>query len=293
MAQAIAALADTPVGVWDAENNLVWGEAADDPPGAYPVQIAETQIGVVTGGKAAAALAEFLSYAAENEFEKRQMGREVLDSYRELNILYNISDKLAACSGVREMAILAIKEARKLIVSTGGAVMLFDAGGGILRTVAAAAREGAPESVFMPCMDVINFVHETGKAEIVNDVPADRRFIDGDGDEVGAVSSLVCVPLKAGRETMGVMTVINEDPYPYTAADLKLVAALALQTAPMIEQALAYEEKLRVLERELLELCVEIDEGTKYVSMTDIAQMAYFQELRRKAQRTRERREES
>lgn len=285
--QSIIALADSPLGIYDAEDNLVYGQALERPQTSFSVEIAETQIGWVKGGPEAAVLAEFLSYAAESEFEKRRMGREVLDSYRELNILYNLSDKLALCSDLKQMALLAIEEAGRLLVSAAGTVMLVDRKSNQLESAALVG----PAEVFDLCMDIIAFVRDTGKAEIVNDVLADQRFPEIERE--ASINSLICAPLKAGRETIGVMVLANKAPDTYTAADLKIFAALALQTAPMIEQAQAYEERLRELEQELLELCIEIDEGTRFVSMTDIAQMTYFKELQRKAKRTRERREEN
>ncbi len=286
---AIIALADGPVGIEDTDGNLIMGDAPPDPPRRLPVERGETLLGWVVGGEGAVAVADLLIYAVQSEYEKQRLGAEILDKYRELNLLYNISEKLAARSGLRAMAKLVIEEVRKLIATSGGAVMLRDVETGALKTIAAFSQEGEPDVYLAPCEGIITNVIEIGKAEIVNNVAYDPRLIECDTDV--PVGALLCAPLWANDRVVGVMVISHKEPVSYTSEDLKLMAALAAQTAPVLEHALAYEQKLKVLEQELLDLCTEIDDGTRFVSMSDIAQTAYFKELQHKARCTRARRE--
>ena len=74
--------------------------------------------------------------AETKEFEKKALAGEVLDKYRELNIIYDITEKMAASSELKAMAKLAIDEAGRLIQASAGSVMLLRPETGVLRTIA-------------------------------------------------------------------------------------------------------------------------------------------------------------
>jgi len=81
-------------------------------------------------------------------------------------------------------------------------------------------------------------VWASGRAEIVNDVHSDQRFVEG----AFAISSLMCAPLKAKDEVIGVIKLGSDQPFTYTAEDLKIFTTLALLTASAIENAGLYEQ---------------------------------------------------
>jgi len=75
---------------------------------------------------------------------------------------------------------------------------------------------------------------ERGTAEIVNDCIADER-VPNSGQLLKAV---ICAPLRAGQRTVGVIMLGNSaEDAPYSAADLKLLNTIALQTAASIENS--------------------------------------------------------
>ena len=62
----------------------------------------------------------------DKEVERKALGAEVLHLYREINLIYSFSEKLAALLDVERVAALTLREARHSIVATDGAVMLLD-----------------------------------------------------------------------------------------------------------------------------------------------------------------------
>ena len=92
-------------------------------------------------------------------------------------------------------------------------------------------------------------VAANGIGEVVNDVDSDaRRTISHT-----AIKALICAPLKVRKKTIGVIAVGSTMPMQYTAAELKLVNTLGLQTATAIENARLFERTVQAaLERERL-----------------------------------------
>jgi sigma-B regulation protein RsbU (phosphoserine phosphatase) len=96
---------------------------------------------------------------------------------------------------------------------------------------------------------IVGTIAATGIGEIVNDVDADPRR----ATEQTSVRALVCAPLKVGERVIGVIALGSTLPMAYTAAELKLLTTLALQTATAIENARLFERTLQAAsERERL-----------------------------------------
>ena len=67
------------------------------------------------------------------------------------------------------------------------------------------------------------------------------------------LKALLCAPLKVGERVIGVIALGSTVPMPYTAAELKLLNTLALQTATAIENARLFERTIQAAkEREQL-----------------------------------------
>ncbi len=89
----------------------------------------------------------------------------------------------------------------------------------------------------------------SGIGEIVNDVDSDPRRVTSHT----ALKALICAPMKVGERIIGLIALGSTVPMAYTAAELKLVNTLALQTATAIENARLFERTIQAaLEREQL-----------------------------------------
>ena len=209
-------------------------------PCRYPVELAGEVIGWVAGNTKASSMASFLMFLANKEREKKALIVETLDKYKELTLLYDIADKITVCLELKDVARVAIDEAKRLIKKAQNAsVMLLK--NGVLEMVAASGMEYTQKTRLKPGEGLAGIVLSTGKAEIVNDVARDARFLQGNY----RVSSLLCAPLKVKDRVIGVYNVSNDSPVVYTSGEMKLLSILASQVASAIENALLHENKLR------------------------------------------------
>ncbi len=252
----------------------------------HPITHEGQMLGWVVG-RNSALIAALVRHLVSKEADKKALAVEVLDRYRELNLLYNLSEKLATCLDLQAVAQTAIDEAKRLIQATGGALLLRNEHNDKtnLLEMSAAFGSHAPTSLKLG-EGIVGKVAQRGKAEIVNDVQADARSTW----QEKKVSSLLCVPLKAKNNVIGVIVLHHETPIIYTAGDLKLLNTLASQAAPAIENALLYEKTIRDakereagLQRKIQELRIELDDARQAKQVAEITESNYFQRLRSQA----------
>jgi len=261
IATLIGAL-DAEIGVQDASGDVLLGRVAADAPARHPLMLEGELLGWVVGGAQAGAVAATIDYVVSREFEKKSLAREVLDRYRELNLLYDVSEKISTSLQVATIATLALGEARRVIKSGGGLVLLLDQATERLLPVAALGETYVSERGVPFGDGILGGVAARGKAEIVNDVRADPRAIAAEA----ALHSLVCAALAAKQRVIGLFVIGSAAPLIYSAADLKILSTIASQAAPAIDNALLYERALKEaqerehrLQQQLAALRIEVD----------------------------------
>ena len=247
----LAAVTDalgTSVCIEDHEGRALHGDPVPAEATRVPVRADGAPAGVVRASTGAASIAAILEYLLARETERKAMGSEVLGLYREINLIYAFSEKLAALLDVSAVASLTLHEARHLIACTDGALLLVADDGE--RLVAAATFGDAPSlGELRVGSGIIGSIAEKQHAEIIGFVPADPRAIH----EETAVGSLMCAPLKVGERVLGVIAIGSFKPTNYTAGELKLLNTLALQAATAIENARLFERTVQAAqERERL-----------------------------------------
>jgi len=241
----VAAMADAlggPVTVSDASGRTLFGSA----PSAdrFPIVHDGTDIGSVSGHPQAAVIAHLLQFLAGEESERKSLGSEVLHLYREVNLIYSFSEKLAALLDLERVAALTLQEARHLIVATDGVILLLDEDTGALSSLSAFGDELPALAGLTRGVGIIGSVVATGVGEIVNDVVGDPRRVHA----VIEVRSLVCAPLKVGEKVIGAIVLASTLPMAYEARELKLLSTLALQSATAIENARLFERTVEAAE---------------------------------------------
>jgi serine phosphatase RsbU (regulator of sigma subunit) len=249
----VAAIADalgSSITVEDADGRVLYGDGIASPDNTrVAVTHQEARVGWVAGPPHARTVAALLDHLVAKDAEKKALGAEVLHLYREINLIYSFSEKLAALLELERVARLTLDEARHVIVATDGVLLLLDEDTEILTAVAGFGDE-------LPTLDglrrghgIVGAVAASGVGEVVNDVALDARR----AREHTKVRGLICAPLKVGERTIGVLALGSTDPMPYTAAELKLLTTLALQTATAIENARLFERTMEAArERERL-----------------------------------------
>ena len=237
------------VTVEDAEGRVIVGEGGSTDAGRFAVMHDGSCLGWVTGPQQAQLVATVLTQLVAREAERKALGSEVLNLYRELNLIYGFSEKLAALLDVERVAALTLQEARHLIVATDGVVMLVDDATGALRVVAGFGDELPALDGFHRGRGIVGSIAASGVAEIVNDVDTDARRVT----EQTTIKALLVAPLRVGERVTGVIALGSTMPMAYTAAELKLLNTLALQTATAIENAQLFERTVQAArERERL-----------------------------------------
>lgn len=195
----------------------------DAPVERHPITVEGTTVGWVEGPRPAGSIAAVLSYAASRETDKRALAREALDRYRELSLIYDLSETIGATLEVDAVAAVAVEEASRLPTGGEGFIVLRDG----------PDRERLDGGILGAVLD--------GEAEIVNDVASDPRAT---ATERG-LASLVVAPLKVRGERIGVIGNGSATPVEYRASDLKVLGAIASLAAPTLAQAAAHEAAVR------------------------------------------------
>ncbi len=240
----------SPVAIEDVDGRLLHGQTSQEPAVTtrFPITHQDTSLGWVSGPGQVGAVAALLGHLIGKEAERKALGAEVLHLYREINLIYSFSEKLAALLDVEGVAQLTLQEARHLIVATDGLIMLLN-DDGVLTSIAAFGDEMSTLTEFRSGPGIIGAIAASGNGEIVNDVDSDvRRII-----EQTSIKALICAPLKVGERVTGIIALGSTIPMAYTAAELKLLNTLALQTATAIENARLFERTVQAArERERL-----------------------------------------
>ncbi|MGD9048433.1 MAG: GAF domain-containing protein [Anaerolineae bacterium] len=242
-------------------------------------------VGWVSGGEEPELIAAFLNYLLTQKAEEEELLDEILELYRQVNLLFNLSEKLAASLELETVAGTILREASRLIEATGGAVVL--SGKEHPHRFLATMGQGIkPLPDLGPRSGVVGAVLVGGRAEIINQARLDPRYIEA----MDSIRSLICAPLRLKNETIGAVVLVSQVPVLYTAADLKLLNTLASQAAPSIENALLYERTLQEaqereerLRRQVQELRIELDEAKQKERVAEITSSEYYQRLRDRA----------
>ena len=257
VAAVLTAVSDGQDAVVDAKGRRLAGPLVDGP--SVPVTRPDgTLLGTVTGPRAAAT-AGVLTALAGNEQERRELADEVLDMYREVNLLYALGEVLATATDRADLAARALREATRH-VPVDVAYLVVDIDG---RTVLASRGASQP----------------TG-------IPDDLTRLRIESADEG---SLLVAPL-AFRDTQRGAIVLHRGTDPFEAGDLKLTGAVAAQCAGVLERILDEERRARAaadreeaLRRQLDQLRIELDHERQAEEVVKVTETDYFGGLRAQA----------
>lgn len=234
----LLALVAAPVRLEDEAGRALLG---DDGAGGerHPIVLEGVTLGAVIGPPAAARVARLLGFLAEREEEKLALADETLGRYKELTLLYDISDKLSRVLDVDEVCRMVVAEARNFLHATGASLHLVDRRRGVLEPIASTDERTRARTLAV-AHGVEGRVLKTGRAELVEDVST----TDAGASEAG-VCSIMCAPLRTGETVFGVLRVTNDKRTAWTAGHLKLVTSLAGNAAAALSHAMLHRERLR------------------------------------------------
>jgi len=134
-----------------------------------------------------------------------------------------------------------LEEAGRVINSNGGVVLLWDESTQRLKIPASAGELFFVEEKLYSEIRLLSKILLSGQSEIITDVSA----LSEAGILLPEVRSVIYSALKVNKRTMGAIILSSNELVQYTAADLKLLTTLALQSSAAIESALLFEKNLR------------------------------------------------
>lgn len=243
IAAIITALAGsaTTLCIKDATGKILMGKEEKEKKGSYPLQLADEQIGLVEGDEKAIIIADLLNHLFQKEAEKKKLGAEVLNLYQEINLIFNFSEKLAKTIDASSICAITLDEARHVITSNNGAVILWDESKKELKVTSSSSELFFEQHKINSGLSILRKIVSDGQSEIVTDTSSlsDAGIISPE------VKSLLYSALKVNDRVMGAIILGSNESMPYTAAHLKLLTTLALQSSAVIESALLYEKNIK------------------------------------------------
>lgn len=223
----------TQISIYELDGTIVRGDRASDLSLRVPIIVDDETIGWAAGGKEAESVAELLSHLAQRELELKSMGRETLEKYKEITLLYNFAEKISARHTSEQISRYAIKELMKIVRADTVYVALLNEQTGAIEILDSSDTQYIGTAVTGSESGIAHDILHKGNAEIINDVPSDPRALPGENK----VSSMICAPLKAQDKVTGVAIAFTAAPFSYSSGDLKLFIAITSQTAVAIENA--------------------------------------------------------
>jgi len=235
--------------IWIEDNsgNVLLGNRSESHQLEKEIKVDDEPIGFVKGDETASIIATILDQAIKKEAEKKKLGSEVLNLYQEINLIYNFSERLAQAIDAPTISAITLEEAGRVIKSNGGVVLLWDEPTQRLKILASSGELFFAEEKLYSEIRLLSKILLSGQSEIITDV----SVLSQAGILLPEVRSVIYSALKVNKRTMGAIILSSNELVQYTAADLKLLTTLALQSSAAIESALLYEKNLReVKERE-------------------------------------------
>ena len=240
---------DTPLSILDEDGALLLASEDSEQGKQTAVMHGEYPAGWVVGPEPqSSAVARLLERLIVHEMEKQALSDELLDNYRELNLLYNFSEHLLATPEPAAIASTTLQEVGRLIRFTAAWVLLLDNDTQELGSIAGTdpsltLKEDIGRDAFIAA-SLARY-----EAEIYNDVHDSQIFKDAHSRRI----ALLCAPLKTEQRALGVILLMGDPPINFTARHLKLLNTVALQAGPAIEMARLYQIALVQgrMEREL------------------------------------------
>lgn len=229
---------DIEVHIQDVRGEWIWGNPQPEDAIRQSIEAAGETLGWIYGNGHTELISSLIAHLAEKESEKKQIGSEVLDLYREINLIYNFSEKLASALDARTIASTALDEVIQLIDADHGLVIFLPEA--TQDPIVLAASGVGP---FLPDDEIRNpemlkFL-ASGQANIRNHF---NSPLNEEGDPVAAI---LYAPMKVKHRVLGMMLLAHASPVEYKASHLKLLTNIALQSASAIESAQLFQKRIQ------------------------------------------------
>ena len=133
------------------------------------------------------------------------------------------SDLAIVCANVEKTCSTILEEARNIITADSGSVMLLDDEVRFLSIRAAFGAESDIKIRLKPGEGIAGNVMRTGRAELINSVSKDSRFLPS----AKKITAMLCVPIRCEGSNFGVINMSTTSEKIFTPHDLKLLQTIA------------------------------------------------------------------
>jgi NtrC-family two-component system sensor histidine kinase KinB len=163
-----------------------------------------------------------------------------------LELLYSISRELTAQLDLRELLQRILQLTLQAVGSPAGSILVIEETG--QASEGAIAFEGKVHDHSMEQLrdtyehGLAGWVVENLQAVLIEDTRKDERWLRRTDEEEVESGSAICVPLLAGEEAVGVLTLVRRQGRPFTQDDLALATAIADQAGIAVRNAQLFEE---------------------------------------------------
>jgi class 3 adenylate cyclase len=226
--------------VLDANDKILWGDAAQAYSHKVQIECDSLSLGVFKYNTAEAVLVlDLIKTLTAKEFEKKRIGKEVLSLYREINMIYGLSEMISEKIDTASIADVALQESSQIIGSTHGLFLMYDPDEDAVTKLASFGDNPNSEENIKEQNDVLKSLILKGNAAIVPEIRIKENL------SIQHLKAVMYAPLKVKHRTLGMVILGHEEKKEFTAAELKLLTTIALQSAAAIESAHLYQKGLK------------------------------------------------
>lgn len=171
--------------------------------------------------------------------ERRDMANEALDRYREINLMYRISETIGALLDVEKIPGKVLEESQRVLRANSGIVLLSPANGDANWEIKSHFGRDEPAVIQQTVHTALGASWQSDRPEILTELPN------------SSLGAMLWAPLKGKASVLGAIVLARgAGDTVFTASDQKLMMALASQAAISVENARLHQQ---VLEKERLE----------------------------------------
>ncbi|MFC3879831.1 adenylate/guanylate cyclase domain-containing protein [Algoriphagus namhaensis] len=183
---------------------------------------------------------DVLNMLITKESEKRKLGAEVLHLYQELNIIYGFAESLGEAISTHAIAEITLAHSTNSIPADAGIITLWDEQDKTLGVPAVSGDDLFDSELMAKNTAFLLQIGHTGQSGIITDIEEIKKL----GLVASKVTSLIYATLKGKDRILGAIVLAGTQLDQFTAAHLKLLVTLALQSSSAIESALLFEKNL-------------------------------------------------
>ena len=252
-----------PLSFLDKADDLIAGDTPDAKSPSFPIKIDGEEIGRVYGKRGAEGAAGILSRYIRSWSVQRSLAEEILQKYKEYDLLYNINDLMSLCPKPSEIADFIIAELLKLIKFEYASIIIYNEAYNTSNILSSHGKNYNGAEYKKHIERINSKVFKSGKGEIINeniekDWGGKKKIKINPG---AGTYSFISVPLKTKGKNIGLINVCSfKDAVYYVSSDFKILSTIASYAANSIEITRLYNiekeraDKLQEKNKELADV---------------------------------------